>query len=325
MGAHAELGPSSAHRWVHCPGSVALVAKAPPDEGGAAATAGQANHALADHVLRGGSMAKKIEHEGYVYTVDDRTNVSTYLAALMPYTTDPNWYEAERLIPLPFVEDGCFGTIDFTHFDPKTGILTVIDYKSGATPVYAKGNHQLRLYGLGVLLAIELVERVTGVRLGIMQPLSSPDIHWEEWDDVDAFRALAEFYHQHALEARAPDAPLVVGSQCKWCPARSICPLQYAIGASDMALMPPVQPLVLHELEDTDLAVLFRSLKAFEAWADKIKAEVRTRLELGASIPGCTLMGKPNPTKREWVNDAAIQWIATSFPPEIGIKLVRPV
>ena len=51
---HAVLSPSSAHRWIACPGSVALVATAgAPDTGSVSADEGTAAHEMAERILLG--------------------------------------------------------------------------------------------------------------------------------------------------------------------------------------------------------------------------------------------------------------------------------
>lgn len=50
--AHAKLSPSSAERWMSCPGSVALN-EGKEDRGSSYAAEGTAAHELAEKILRG--------------------------------------------------------------------------------------------------------------------------------------------------------------------------------------------------------------------------------------------------------------------------------
>ena len=50
--AHAKLSPSSAERWMSCPGSVALN-EGKDDKGSSYAAEGTAAHELAEKILRG--------------------------------------------------------------------------------------------------------------------------------------------------------------------------------------------------------------------------------------------------------------------------------
>lgn len=52
--AHAKLSPSSASRWLNCPGSVALCENL-PDSSSSAALEGTVAHALAAHCLTSGA------------------------------------------------------------------------------------------------------------------------------------------------------------------------------------------------------------------------------------------------------------------------------
>ena len=49
---HARLGPSAAHRWINCPGSVALSEQVSATTGGAYAEEGTVAHSLAELKLR---------------------------------------------------------------------------------------------------------------------------------------------------------------------------------------------------------------------------------------------------------------------------------
>lgn len=71
---HARLSPSSAHRWMACPGSVRECAKY-PDKSGHAAIDGTHTHSLLEHCIKNNADplnmvgVKLSDHEGE-YTVD---------------------------------------------------------------------------------------------------------------------------------------------------------------------------------------------------------------------------------------------------------------
>jgi hypothetical protein len=164
--AHAKFSPSSAHRWIPCPGSIHLESKV-PDKSSKFANEGTAAHELAERSLNEGNNAEDyiglvIHADGDKFTVDEEmaTNVQVYLDLVRGEANEQTLIEYKS--PVGYItgenkEDGspANGTADCVLINGEK--LTIIDLKYGkGVQVFAKENHQLGLYALGVMEEMSL-------------------------------------------------------------------------------------------------------------------------------------------------------------------------
>lgn len=248
--AHSTVGASSMYRWSACPGSVRL-SEGIVSKSSVYADEGSDAHALGAYCLTEGEDAAQwvdlpVNFEGrkFTPTTEMAEAVQVYLDTVRGYlASDPGKgrngpiLKVEQRFDLSEVYPGCFGTSDATIWLPKTQTLIVIDYKHGAgipVPV-VKGdvvNPQLQYYGLGALLASNYPAK--RVRLVIVQPRCGDGLPSEyEMDAVDLidFRADLKAFAEATAQ---PDAPLVPGDHCRFCPAAAMCPALVQM-AQDMA------------------------------------------------------------------------------------------
>jgi len=340
MTAHANLGASSAKRWINCPGSVALIEKLPEHEkarGSKYAEEGSAAHALAEHCLSNDVFPKaligwhvtKYGEEWKVETPQTRTTKPTFFEitaemaeAVGEFVTNVRESYASmgkgvelrletRVQPIEGRDD-LFGTADVILHQPF-GTLEVRDYKHGVGVVVdVDHNEQLMYYGLGALRAVGGATEVEKVRVIIDQPRARhtdgtsrvfeiEPKKLEEWGDV--LRAAAD-------RTKEPNAPLAAGEWCRFCPMSGRCPEQRtaSLRAAKMQFTPiiaNVEPPTLYVPDDPEkLALAMQLIPVIDSWIKGVEGAVQRELEAGNKIPGFKLVEKRS--NRAWVDEAKV-------------------
>lgn len=241
MTAHSRLGASSAKRWMTCPGSFKLHEEAPHGGTSVYAAAGTVAHALAETALELGEAADKVpvgqfvQNQGHEIVVDEemRAAIGVYLDAVRArvsagiesrheqrVTLNP-WWAGETPPPVPM-----FGTVDTWIWRPRSGCLTIMDFKYGSG-VYVQhtDNPQLLYYAAGALLLVPR-DLVRTVELVVVQPRArgQDPVRSETIDALD-LRVWIDTQLKPAVAAvQDPDAPLVPGAHCRFCAAKPTCP-----------------------------------------------------------------------------------------------------
>lgn len=295
-GAHAALGPSSAHRWMACPGAPAAEREARSrglvdDSSSPAAREGTAAHAVAELELRRRVLGEQVAaeaaswHEQYdvdyewsVMVSETRPYVdyveACYLAASEADPAGVQLWLESRVEPVP---GRVWGTADATIIGD--GRVHVVDLKYGrGVRVEAERNPQLRCYMLGALDIASMLEPVAECVGTIVQPrhkdgghISSESLPATELQAWGA--ALLEAVHA----ADAPDAPRVPGdSQCRWCAAQAICPERTRSLAADVFGEARQSSVPL--LSDAEVAELLPRLDSVESWCRAVRRSALSRL-----------------------------------------------
>jgi RecB family exonuclease len=223
-----------------CPGSV-RASEGIPDRPSVYAEEGTAAHVEAARCLRARTRAADPAVQLFVDTV--RALVDRGDRLLVEHRVD--------LSPLrPPV--AMFGTADAIVLKRKPRQLHVLDFKFGeGVPVEAENNPQLRYYGLGALLALSADQVIDGVTLTVVQPRAP---HPAGPVRREALLALELTAWRHELltaahRAVAPEAPLVPGPWCRFCPAQPTCP---ALRAQSLATAQDEFPATLEYPRDVD-------------------------------------------------------------------------
>lgn len=309
-GQHAKLSPSSAARWISCPASVRMIQEHAPrqDEDSVYAREGTIAHALGEleaglqfklinkRQYNRGLKAWKAEFDAQGYSVmvleEMQEHVRGYVALI-----------AERLARRPhsrvFLEQRldtgvptCWGTSDTVIVSPSH--VEIIDLKYGAgVPVYAQGNPQLRLYGLGALDTYgDVLGDTDTVYTTIYQPRAMDEPSTEELP-ADELRAWRQEVVLPAAELTGSDAAPFGPSEkaCRWCPVAGICRARVEQAVVQDFGEPwadetpiPVEPDVM---TPEQLGQVLHRLPAIKAWCTAVEAHaLETAYAQGKHIPG---------------------------------------
>jgi len=321
---HSELGASVAARWMACPGSVAL-SRGQPNYETEHSKAGTAAHALAEKCL----LDPKAQPRSFIGTtisgveVDDDMAEAVavyvdYCRTLMKFPGAKWWIEKKFSLASLNPPAPMYGTSDFPIYIPSLRQLHVVDYKNGSgVVVEAKGNKQLRYYGLGAVLALqeELGPLdIDEVILTIVQPRAAHPEGVVRSDHISYLDLLA-FAGELMDAARAtlaPDAPLSAGPHCRFCPAAHVCPAQHeavqALAQVTFEAMPLDVPPEPATLPLPVLADIMSKLPILEEWASQMRAHCQGLLERGEVTPeqlGLKLVAKQ--ARRQWVDEKAVE------------------
>ena len=304
MSAHAQLSPSSAVRWMTCPGSVRMC-EGIPDTSSDASLEGTMMHTVASHCLSRGTDAA-----GYVGVTDPETGlilqaeqaqaVQTYVDTVRDIceTTGGKLLVEQRLSIWHMTgEEDAHGTADAVILTMDE--LIVIDAKFGrGVAVDAEENPQLMMYAAAAYVEHELAYDFRRVRMMIVQPRLNASPEW-----TIPVTELNEFMEEVQFSAeltRQPDAPLVPSAKgCQWCRAKATCP------AITNRIMDDFDTVVPETADERDLARIMANADMIEKWVKAVRAEVERRLLAGEPVSGYKLVqGKKG--NRQWADpDAA--------------------
>jgi hypothetical protein len=311
---HAELGASVASRWMACPGSIRLSREVPRQGSSSFAEEGTRAHALAELCLTKGvdpDIYVGVEIEGVVVEEEMAEYVKVFIDHCRNLQHEmPDWW-VERKFTLAKLTPPApmFGTADFVAYDKVDRTLYVVDLKYGqGVLVEAKGNKQLRYYGLGAMLSLDpATHPVDRVVMTIVQPRMLHTDGVIRSDEMDALEAI-EFAADLMASARAaqePDAPLNAGSHCRFCPASGICPAQrtkalavaqqeFEIVTAQEEFTPPAPETIPIE----QLVTMVEKFHVLEAWMSASRQVIQSKLERGEEVPGFKLVAKR--AMRKW-------------------------
>jgi len=293
---HAKLPPSSAERWINCPGSVALSAQLPPPSSSPYADEGTLAHAVAELKLRRNigeitpkqydkELAKLQENEYWCGEMDEATDfyADTVIEHLAAAGSD-----AELMIEQHFSLDKwvpeSFGTSDAVVIGGST--IEVIDLKYGkGVKISAEHNAQLRLYGLGASALFGDLYDFETVRYTIIQPrldhVSTEEIPLSElllWAEEDVA--------PRAIMALEGTDYMACGDWCRWCPAKAICRkrAEYNLEiAKDDFKAPPL-------LTDEEIGEVLGRADSVKKWVKDIQAYALEQALAGKHFDGWKLV-----------------------------------
>ena len=314
---HSRFGASRIDRVKACPGSALLCEQAPEAVTTLEIAEGKAAHKAIELCLTAGFNPDELV--GRTFAVDAfpkpmRIEVEPEMAeAIEPFVMDTRAdcsSKGTRLyVEHPFAladyDAELWGTCDVVLYIPDTKTLIVRDYKHGVGKfVPIEGNPQPMMYGLGAMLA--LGEPVENISLEIYQPRSyeaaEPVRRWQ----TDAMTLLD--FGADLIDivdaARKPDAPLIPGDHCDFCPARGICPKLFdnavATAGTDMIpytgdQLPPINPEIM---TPDELGRRMRMAELIRPWISGLYAYAHAEMLRGRTPTGWKPALKK--TRRRW-------------------------
>lgn len=307
---HAFLSASGSARWINCTPSAKLEdglhrTTVYADEGTLAHeyAENRLNHALgrkSEHAYR--AEIKRIEaHELYGPKMPEYVGkftdvvVECYRDMCDKYGAQNVEILIEERLDYSYYASHGFGTGDAVIITPVE--IFVIDLKYGkGVPVEVKENSQLKLYGLGAALAVDLMRPVRMVTLHVVQPRLNINDRWTityekliEW--------AAEVVKPAADKAIKGQGLLNPGEWCRWCKVAHKC-RALAEHHNELAAYDFAEPATL---TDDEILEIYKKLDHFSHWVKSIKDHVFKTATKGKKWPGYKLVyGKSN---RRWKDE----------------------
>ena len=342
--AHAELGASSAKRWMECPGSVRLSRGLPESKSWFAAE-GTVAHDIGETCLQDGSspfdhvgrevVVEGFENEPFEVTDEMAEAVIQYVGYCREIMLEPElearWIERKVGLSDLATDDPSdplhkmFGTSDFTaYLGGEEQRIVTVDYKHGAgVAVDAVGNPQGRYYALGALLdLLRQGYRPVEVQIVIIQPRAfHPDgpIRQEFLSVAELFDWAGDLVDA-AWRTMDPEAPLKAGDHCRFCRAAGVCPELQAQAMEKARLVfsgegvEEVDGRTVQQLSVDELRRIVDAADQIKGWVDSAKKLAHDMLDAGQDVPGYKLV--PKRPVRQWTDEKA----AVAFLTDKGVS-----
>lgn len=301
---HSHLGASSAHRWLNCAGSIRLTNKlieagtVKPSTSRPAAE-GTAAHLVFAACMEDGEDAvsmkdMEIEVDHWLFTVDDEM-IAGVQEALTWCRDRISRAKKEGFEVEVYVERGMESLTDEDAYGTGDIIIHIVgdrlivgDLKYGRGVTVEPDSDQNYYYSY---LALENYvtdpDTIKVIESWIFQP-RIPHPNGTIRRHVTNVQEVTDWWFKRALpgmeETRNPDAELVIGEWCRFCPAKGNCP---ALKGEAVEFNTTIDPTHMTDEELGEvlvkLDVLVKALPTFEA-------EALRRARGGAKIPGRKLV-----------------------------------
>lgn len=269
---HAKLSPSGSHRWIHCPGSINLEEQLVrenkikvDDDTNEYAAEGTVAHSIlsicveeyidcAEFGNPRRFLGHTMEADGFSFIVNEDMVDAVecaieYLLGTIESNTDETFEQTVKVYSETWVSLESYGiegleggTADVILIFEESGTpyqIEVFDYKHGSgVYVNAKGNSQLRCYGLGAAIEHDLLDSNIGIRLTICQPRihgieDTNRVRSEEMGMADLLNWSTNVLIPAAIYTKDKKAPIKPNDEaCRFCSCAGNCPERYKLTVS---------------------------------------------------------------------------------------------
>lgn len=339
--AHSPRGPSAAHRFVRCPGSI-NAERGLSDLPSIFSAEGTLFHDVMADCLEYGlepsdfvGQQRVVDGFELAVTQDMARHAEAGLSWVREKAAAGVLFVETRVDISPWCGPGEFGTSDVGIVIPHECLLVIFDWKYGAgVPVSPEWNEQLALYGLGFINTFreqfpELIAWPEEWRvLFVIEQPRAPG-GGGQWElPLTALLEFGERIKTAADVSRRLDAPRVPGEkQCKFCKrrkARAGCDAYNAqimglfdldevdldlvsdLGAAAVALPPPI------EMTPERRCAIVQAMPMIGDWLKKIHQHVFNDAVQGRPTPGLKLVEGRNPPRR-YIDEAAAETALVSL------------
>ena len=292
------VGGSTAKRVINCPGSVALVATMPQQEGSSYANEGSLLHEAIAIVLDTACAPEDmVGFEAHGLTLTQELLERKLLPALnLLNDYDPQTkleFKTEEVVSFGDLMPGVFGSSDIVG--RLEGRAVILDWKFGdGVMVEAEENMQLMFYAAAAMRTPACAwafDGVTEIDCVIIQP---PYIRvWTT--TLDRIAAFERQLVRAVAASGLPKAPLADGDWCKWCTAKPICPIK--TGQLDR-----IKQVAMQSIDVDKLASYLAVADDVEDFIKSVRALAHQMLENDMPVPGYKLVAKR--ATRHWADPA---------------------
>ena len=324
---HAVYAPSSAERWLQCPGSIKAAAEmhASGSEHNIYTASGSVIHAIGEDLLNTFFIAKsnwrkvlddavgstwgswcELEPEYAVLTVDNDMidQAEEYLARARELYEELQMEDPSAVIDV-FIEtrvrfdDRLYGTADLIFATPSH--IVVCDLKTGAgNMVWPEDNKQGLTYAGLYVMGIEYSNIPDNIWIAIIQPPHTNNVLKTWKTDLQTVMS-----HMNDVVMAMEQDHLKAGSWCRWCPARANCSKLHELATN-------AQSLNLDGMSSAGWKDALELAAILEPWCKQVKARA-TQLakENGLNVPGYKLVDSYGRTT--WQSEHAAGQALTEF------------
>lgn len=284
---HSTLSASSSDRWLACPPSAKLNAKA-EDTGSDFAREGTCAHELCEYKVRkllGEDVQNPTENLDFYDAEmescsDEYVNyIGECISVAKEECSDPIVLVEQQLDFSEYVPSG-FGTGDCVIAADDT--LFIVDFKYGqGVEVKAENNPQMKLYALGALGLFDSLYDIKKISMSIFQPRLNNISKFEidkaallDWAE-NTLKPIAELAAKGEGEFNA-------GEHCRFCKVKSTCRkrAEYNLELAQYDFAVPAT------LEPTEIAAILTKADELASWAADVKEYALEQALHGVNFDG---------------------------------------